>query len=667
MKKKFKYDHSQKKEKILKARKELDDEINAINERLNSLSANNYIDSQITDQFSSLPILQSTKLALYKNKFHTMTPIQKESLKISLTGRDLIGAAETGTGKTLAFLIPLIETLKKAHWTIDSGLGAIIITPTRDLAAQTFRVLKNLVADDNYNVGLITGGLDIEAEAMNLPRCNIAVATLGRLREHVENTPQFNADSLQILVLDEADRLLATKDFMHDLEVILESIPKSRQTLLFTATATSALKKITRISLQNPERVNLTEKSSSATPDNLAQFYSVVPISQKINALFSFLKTHRGDKIIVFFETRKLARFAYEAFRHLKPGLPLILLTGKQKENTRFAASADFSTKERAALFTTDVCARGIDFPAVNWVIQYDCPFSTDTYIHRVGRTARYFAKGKSLLFLLPSEKNFVKKLLECKVNVQKQKIAGSQLIDIKAELVSILAKFPDCRQLAIKAFITYLQSIQIHQDGEIFQLEPIIAAKDDFAASFGLLQTPVISLTDKKKKKVKLMGPIQPEKTNNLKKVKNELNEDDENVENDDEGDNENESDVGTTYKQEVINEEEEEDLSFLAPVESDWVDEEDETEQKMVPTIIEFLEPGTPIPMQEFLQWRERLSNLLHPPTQAVPKQKYQKIKRRSHDEEVEEEEDKEEEKEEEEKEEPIDVESLLLHELD
>ena len=291
-----------------------------------------------------------------------------------------------------------------------------------------------------------------------------------------------------------------------------------------------------------------------------------------------------------------------------------------------------------------------IDFPAVNWVIQYDflsfiyTPFSTETYIHRVGRTAHYyyFAKGKSLLFLLPSEKNFINKLKDCKVEITKQKIA--QIIDIKAELVSILAKFPECRQLAIKAFVTYLQSIQIHQDGDIFQLEQIIAQKDEFAASFGLLQTPVISLGDKKKK-VKLMGPIKSE-NDSKQSLKKELDEIEENSEND---------------EQEVAKDEE--DMSFLVPVESDWEDDEEEEVQKMVPTIIEFLEPGTPIPMEEFTQWRERLKNLLHPPTQAVPKQKYQKIKKRKQDKE----EMEEEEIEEEEQKEPIDVESLLLHELD
>jgi ATP-dependent RNA helicase DDX10/DBP4 len=468
-------------------------ELESINDRLNELASRGCVPATPFEDFASLPLFESTKESLARNKFVKLSPIQQQSLPYSLCGRDVIGAAETGTGKTLAFVIPVIELLKKNKWNARSGIGALIISPTRDLAAQTYRVVASLIENENISCGLVTGGLNFEQEQAGLQRLNIIIATVGRLKEHMDNSPTFDASGLQILVLDEADRLLGS-EFLKDLKQMIRELPVNRQTLLFTATANKAIRELSKISLKHPVRVLMTESRESATPDHLIQFYSIVPLSQKFNTLFSFLKNHKSDKIIVFLSTIKMVRFVFEAFRHLKPGIPLMHLTGKQSSELRFSVCQDFVNKDRAVIFTTDVAARGLDFPQVNWVVQLDCPVTTDTYIHRVGRTARFFQGGKALLFVTPAETAIIDRLAANKVVVQPIQIQSSELVDIRPELVEILARFTDVKHLAIKAFATYVKNVQKHGDGEVFNLEAVLAEKDEFARSFGLLGTPVIT-----------------------------------------------------------------------------------------------------------------------------------------------------------------------------
>ncbi|KAH0790290.1 ATP-dependent RNA helicase Hca4 [Histomonas meleagridis] len=555
-----------KKQRKQQIREEFNAEVDEINDRLNQIAKNNYIDSDLTDEFDSLPILKSTKEALRAKKFVKMSPIQKQSLLFSLCGRDVIGAAETGTGKTLAFAIPVIEVLKKNKWSSHSGLGAIIISPTRDLAAQTYEVIKGLIPETGLSVGLVTGGLDFEREQAALPQLNIMIATVGRLKEHMNSSVTFNADNLQILVFDEADRLLGN-EFLKDIKQIVKELPRNRQTLLFTATANKAIKALSKISLQSPVQVLITEKRESATPDNLLQFYTVVPISEKFNTLFSFLKSHKSNKMIVFLETIKMVRYVYEAFRHLKPGLPLLHLTGKQSSELRFTTCKDFAKKERGVIFTTDVAARGLDFPEVNWVIQMDCPTTIETYIHRVGRTARFYQGGKALMFLAPSEVGIIPRLADAKVDIKPIQIQESELINIKPDLVDILAKFSDVKHLAIKAFTTYLKSVKRHNDGEVFNFDEIVKQKDEFARSFGLLGTPVISVKSKSNEIIEM-----PTKQN------------DENVE---------ENDI------------------FYTVVDDD-LDTELGEKEEIKPKTLEYIGSDCPISEEEYQSWREYLRNL-------------------------------------------------------
>lgn len=551
-----------------KSRKAFDEEVDAINDRLNEIAKNNFIDPNLTDEFTSLPIMESTKTVLAANKFTKMSPIQKQSLLYSLCGRDLIGAAETGSGKTLAFLIPVIECLTKAKFSRHSGIGAIIISPTRDLAAQTFDVLKRLIKDSDLSAALITGGMDFELEQEGLTRMNILIATIGRLKEHMENSPQFDSNHVQILVLDEADKLL-NKENMRDLKHVLADLPSTRQTLLFTATAAKAIKELTKLSLVNPARVLISEGSETATPANLQQFYTMVPLDQKWNTLFSFLKTHRSNKTIVFMETVKMVRFAFEAFCALRPGLPILHLTGKQNSTLRFKTCQDFARQDRCVIFTTDVAARGLDFPAVDWVVQLDCPATTDTYIHRVGRTARFHKEGKALLFLTPSEKAMVDRLEKAKVSLNAIQIAGDALEDVRPRLVDLVAKKSDIMHLAKKALETYVRSVQRRDDGEVFNFAAVQEGLEAFARSFGLLSVPIMKgKSDKKSAK-----------------------------------------ESSEKVEEEVVEEE-----PWFHVVDSDDEGEDDTANTKAVkPTTLEFIDADTQIEQEDYNQWRQYLRDLL------------------------------------------------------
>lgn len=378
------------------------------------------INSKEVVKFSDFPLSKKTLLGLQEAQYRQPTEIQRQTLGFALVGKDVLGAAKTGSGKTLAFLIPVLECLYRQQWTSMDGLGALIISPTRELAYQTFEVLRKVGKNHEFSAGLVIGGKDLKLESQQIQHTNIIICTPGRLLQHMDQTVSFHAASLHMLVLDEADRIL-DMGFTETLNAIVENLPKTRQTLLFSATQTKSVKDLARLSLKEPEYVWAHEKAKFSTPATLEQSYVVCELHQKVNMLYSFIRNHLKKKMIVFFACCKEVQYLFRAFCRLRPGIPILALHGKQQQMKRVEVYNDFLRKNTAVLFATDIAARGLDFPAVNWVLQFDCPEDADTYIHRVGRTARYKNGGEALLLLLPSEeKGMVRQLLEKKVPVQK-------------------------------------------------------------------------------------------------------------------------------------------------------------------------------------------------------------------------------------------------------
>ena len=441
--------------------------------------------------FSDLPLSEPTAKGLAASHFKTLTDIQQRAIVHSLKGRDILGAAKTGSGKTLAFIIPVLENLYRRQWTELDGLGALILSPTRELAIQIFEVLRKVGRYHAFSAGLVIGGKSLREEQDRLGRMNILVCTPGRMLQHLDQTAMFETHNMQMLVFDEADRIL-DMGFQKTVDAIVDHLPKERQTMLFSATQTKKVSDLARLNLKDPEYVAVHEAAAAATPSTLQQHYVVTPLASKLDTLWSFIRSNLKSKTVVFLASGKQVRFVYESFRHLQPGIPLMHLHGRQKQGGRLDITTKFSQSQHSVLFATDVAARGLDFPAVDWVIQMDCPEDADTYIHRVGRTARYERVGRAVLFLDPSEeKGMLSRLEQKKVPIERINIKASKQSSIKNQLQNMCFKDPELKYLGQKAFISYVKSCFVQPDKTIFNIKEL--KLEDLAASLGLPGAPRI------------------------------------------------------------------------------------------------------------------------------------------------------------------------------
>ncbi|KAI3402749.2 DBP4 [Candida oxycetoniae] len=460
-------------------------------------------DENSLNQFKDLPITQNTLRGLNESSFVSLTDIQKKTIPIALKGEDLMGTARTGSGKTLAFLIPVIEILHRNDITEFDGLAALIVSPTRELAVQIFEVLAKIGKYNSFSAGLVTGGKDVQYEKERISRMNILVGTPGRISQHLNESVGMETANLQVLVLDEADRCL-DMGFRKQIDNILTHLPPTRQTLLFSATQSDSVQDLARLSLTNPKRINNSSDSDiSAVPESLDQYYIKVPLHEKLDVLWSFIKSHLKSKILVFFSSSKQVQYAYETFRTLQPGISLMKLYGRHKQTSRLETTVKFSKAQHACLFATDIVARGLDFPAIDWVVQVDCPEDVATYVHRVGRSARFGREGKSLLMLLPSEEEGMLKRMkshhiEPKLMTIKQKSKKS----IKPQLQSLCFKDPVIKNLGQRAFIAYFRSIYIQPNKDVFKVEDLPV--EEYAASLGLPGAPRIKIKGGEKNKEK-------------------------------------------------------------------------------------------------------------------------------------------------------------------
>lgn len=448
--------------------------------------------------FKDLPLSHDTLKGLRDSGYIDPTDIQEQTIGYALDGKDVLGAAKTGSGKTLAFIIPVLETLCKERWCATFGVGAMIITPTRELAYQIFEVLNRVGKYHDFSAGLMIGGKDLKFEWKRVDRCNIIVCTPGRLLQHMDQNSLFNCDQMKIVVLDEADRILDL-GFAKTMNAIIGNLPQERQTLLFSATQTRSVKDLARLSLKDPVFVSVHEKSEHTTPDGLRQSYVVCELHEKLDLLWSFLKSHPHQKILVFMSSCKQVKFSYELFKKLKPGSSLLSLYGTLHQMRRMAVYDEFCRKQSVILFATDIASRGLDFPEVDWVLQLDCPEDVNTYIHRAGRTARYNKNGQSLLVLLPSEKeSMLKQLKGRKIPIEDLMINPQKLQSIQRRAEAFCACHLDLKESAQRAFKSYFKNVYLMKDKSIFDVRQL--NKELFARSLGLEVTPRIRFLEKSK-----------------------------------------------------------------------------------------------------------------------------------------------------------------------
>ncbi|XP_072531143.1 probable ATP-dependent RNA helicase DDX47 isoform X2 [Salminus brasiliensis] len=316
------------------------------------------------------------------------TKIQIEAVPVALEGRDVIGLAETGSGKTGAFALPILQTLL-SH---PQRLHTLVLTPTRELAFQIAEQFEAL----GSSIGVKTGGIDMMSQALVLAKKpHVVIATPGRLIDHLENTKGFNLRALKFLVMDEADRIL-NMDFESEVDKILKVIPRDRHTFLFSATMTKKVQKLQRAALKDPVKCAVSTKY--ATVDKLQQYYIFIPAKYKDCYLVSILNDLAGNSFMIFCSTCNNAQRVALLLRNL--GITAIPLHGQMSQNKRLGALNKFKAKSRSVLLATDVASRGLDIPHVDCVINFDIPTHSKDYIHRVGRTARAGRSGKSITFV---------------------------------------------------------------------------------------------------------------------------------------------------------------------------------------------------------------------------------------------------------------------------
>lgn len=349
-----------------KEEQEEDLENNEVEENSNNLSDKYF--SNI--KFEDFEIHEKTLQSLKELGFKVATEIQAKTIPLSLSGADIIGSAKTGSGKSLSFLIPAVEIVL-ANKNLP-GTKALVLTPTRELALQLFNLSKDLFMYHKETCALIIGGANRKVEAEKLKNgASLIIATPGRLLDHMKNTKNFIYQNISILVIDEADAILKI-GFEQELKEIISLLPKKRQSLLFSATINSKLDDIIRLSLKNP--IFVSTKSHVATVTNLEQGYVVIEPDKKFLLLYTFLRKNPNKKIIVFFSSCKEVEFFAHLLNYVD--IPVKSTHGSQKQQKRTATFFEFSNMEKGILLCTDVVQRGLDFPDVDWIIQYDPPHS---------------------------------------------------------------------------------------------------------------------------------------------------------------------------------------------------------------------------------------------------------------------------------------------------
>jgi ATP-dependent RNA helicase DDX18/HAS1 len=431
-----------------------------------------------------------------------MTEIQARAIPHLLEGKDLMGAAKTGSGKTLAFLLPAVELLYKLKFAPRNGTGCIIISPTRELSMQTFGVLTELLEHHSLTYGLVMGGCNRQAECQKLAKgINVLVATPGRLLDHLQNTPEFMHKNLQCLVIDEADRILDI-GFEVEMQQIIRLLPKRRQTMLFSATQTQKIEDLAKLALKKePTYVGVDDNKEKATVEGLQQGYAVCPSDKRFLVLFTFLKKNRHKKVMVFFSSCGSVKFHHELLNYID--LPVQCIHGKQKQQKRTSTFFSFCSAAEGILLCTDVAARGLDIPQVDWIVQYDPPDDPKEYIHRVGRTARgEGGTGHALLLLRPEEMGFLHYLREAKVPLNEFEFSWAKIANIQAQLEKLMtANYYLCIS-AKEAYRSYVRAYDSHGLKNIFDVQSLDLTL--VAKSFGFAVAPFVDLPISGKSKLR-------------------------------------------------------------------------------------------------------------------------------------------------------------------
>jgi ATP-dependent RNA helicase DeaD len=361
-------------------------------------------------QFDEFGLNREILLALKENGYITPFPIQEKAIPIILDGRDIIGQAHTGTGKTAAYSLPIIMKIKKTR-----NIQALVIVPTRELAIQVASEIKRLSKYTEIKVAAIYGGQNIRNQIIKLESgVHIVVATPGRLIDHIKRDTIY-LNSLDFVVLDEADRML-DMGFIDDINYIFSKLKYKKQLCLFSATIFPDIIEISKKYMKNP--VHVTVNQADITLKNIEQMYLIINEKEKYDRLCDFIKNH-NDQIVIFTSTKQKAEQLAMNLRK-KELLKVIALHGDLSQRQRNYNMYKFRNEQEQILVATDIASRGIDIPSIKYVINYDIPNDPLTYFHRIGRTARANSDGKAIsLVAVDKISDFEKILKYTKYNVR--------------------------------------------------------------------------------------------------------------------------------------------------------------------------------------------------------------------------------------------------------
>eukprot|EP00058_Branchiostoma_floridae_P020139 XP_002605629.1 hypothetical protein BRAFLDRAFT_283402 [Branchiostoma floridae] len=443
----------------------------------------------------------STHDTLKELGFQHMTPVQAACIPLFMSNKDVAAEAVTGSGKTLAFVIPILEILQRRTETLRKHeVGALIITPTRELALQIDEVISAFTKRlPQLSQLLLIGGGNPVADIKKYQEngANIIVCTPGRLEDILRRKEDGlnlagHLKSLEVLVLDEADRLL-DMGFEMSINTILSYLPKQRRTGLFSATQTKEVEALVRAGLRNPVRITVKEKNvaenvQQRTPASLDNLYMMCRSDEKFNHLVAFLRSHGNEKHMVFFSTCAGVDYFSSALRELLKNTRVMSIHGKMKQK-RNKIFAQFRQAESGVLVCTDVMARGVDIPEVNWVLQFDPPSNASAFVHRSGRTARMGREGSAVVFLLPEEDTYIEFIaINQKVTLTQYR-PGYEVKDVLPKLRKMALKDRAMYEKAMRAFVSFVQFYRKHECSLIFRFKDLHIPS--LARGFGLLKIP--------------------------------------------------------------------------------------------------------------------------------------------------------------------------------
>ena len=432
--------------------------------------------------FDELPISKALKAALAESNFTELKPIQEQAIPHLLAGRNVLGASPTGSGKTLAFLIPLIELLTYSRARPKHGTLAIVLSPSRELALQTYSVAKTLMKKLNPSVMAIVGqqkGFKDETYAFENNGVNLVIATPGRLRKHLESGV-VKLDKFQMLVIDEADRMLE-QGFAEDLYAIFDVIKAPRQLALFSATLTPDVEGLMNLNMTSPPVFCC--PSNANVVETLEHAYAVVPLVDRVAVLAAILTELGTRRAVVFVGARKEAEFLCRLFNAID--IACDCLHGDLSQEERNLAFVKFNRNETHCLIATNVAARGLDFPDVDWSISVGPPDRLKDYIHRAGRTARNERQGRSLLLLAPNEEIFATKVRESQIKVKKIQLELKNVDDLKEQMRNAMTKGRQFGDLALEALFGFENTYKARPASEGISFDDIDV--NDVRESLGL------------------------------------------------------------------------------------------------------------------------------------------------------------------------------------